>query len=283
MTRDGNVPNESIGDWNLGYVRSSCITSETLYQDDFEADYSSLHVCVLGNVYSKTFGHWTEEMLKVCVLENIGFDGCYVVCDMPRFCHEFLNLAGIDRARILDVRTPTIFKSAVFSTRIDHENIERHPNVLRLLREILFTRIDQAPSPHGERIWLERGATATNGGFLLNHDEVEAVLARYGVVSVDMGMLSVADQLRVARDMRLAGGVHGSQFVHVQFMPFRSVVIECFSPWHINPSVTEICRTLSHHYYQMVPRNTHYAPHPQSRDTVVNSSHLDLVLRNLAS
>jgi capsular polysaccharide biosynthesis protein len=222
-------------------------------------------------------------MIKVVVLERNGFDGYYVVCDMPRFCHDFLHLAGIAEDRILDVRTPVIFKSAVFSTLVWAENIEHHPNVLRLLREVLFTRIDPAPSPYGEKIWMERGAMATNGGFLLNHDEVATVLARYGVVSVEMGTLPVAEQLRVARDMRLAGGVHGSQFLHVQFMPFRSAVIECFSPWYINLSIIEICRALSHNYHQIVPLHTHFAPHPQNRDTTINCSHLDLVLRNLVS
>ncbi|MGC2412139.1 MAG: glycosyltransferase family 61 protein [Stellaceae bacterium] len=283
MTRDGIVPNESIGDWHLDYVRSRCVKSETLYKDEFEADYSSLNVCIIGNVYSKVFWHWTEEMIKVVILEHNGFDGYYVVCDMPRFCHDFLSLAGISSDRILDIRRPVVFKSAVFSTHVNHENIDRHPNVLRLLREVLFTRIDPVPSPYGEKIWMERGAMVAKDRFLLNHDEVYAVLARYGVVGVDMATLSVAEQLRVARDMRLAGGVHGSQFAHVQFMPFRSAVIECFSPCYINPCVIEICRTLAHCYYQMVPINTGFAPYSHGRDTIVNCSHLDLVLRNLVS
>jgi Glycosyltransferase 61 len=283
MTREGIVPNESVGDWNLDYIRRVFKGPNAPYDGEFDADRSPLNVCILGNVFSKVFGHWTEEMIKVSLLESVGFDGYYVVCDMPRFAHEFLHLAGIDAERILDVRTPTIFKTAVFPTRVDHANIDRHHNVLFLLRERLFSRIDPEPSRYGDKIWRDRGAMVANAGFLLNREEICAGLARYGIVAVDMAKLPVSEQLRAARDMRLACGVHGSQFVHVQFMPVRSSVVECFSPRHVNPSVIEICRALSHEYHQIVAVHTDAVPYLHGRNTIVNRNHLDLVLRNLMS
>ncbi len=69
-----------------------------------------------------------------------------------------------------------------------------------------------------------------------------------------MATLSLRDQLRTAQQTRLIAGPHGSQFVHAQFMPMRSTVIECFSPIHVNPSILQICRALRHDYRQIVSR-----------------------------
>lgn len=281
VTLDGIVPNEAIGDWNLGHMMCRFEGPGPRYENEFETDYCSEEVCVLGNIYSRVFGHWTEEMLKVVILEHAGFEGVYVLSDMPRFAHDFLKLAGVSEARVLDIREPTIFRSAVFPTRVDHDNIDRYGNVLNMLRESLFSRIDAEPGPFGPRIWLDRSAMVENGGVLINRDEIQECLEQYGIVSVDMAGIPVAEQVRAARDMRLACGVHGSQFVHVQFMPAGSSVVECFSPSYVNPSVITICRALSHRYNQIVAVNTPVLPYPHGRDMLLNRDHLDLVLSKM--
>lgn len=282
VTRDGIVPNEAIGDWNFCHMVTRFEGPGPRYDHEFEADYRAEEVCVLGNVYSKVFGHWTEEMLKVAILEHAGFQGAYVFSDMPRFAYDFLELAGVPRARLLDIREPTIFRSAVFPTRVDHDNIDRHRNVLNMLRESLFSRIDSEPSPFGPRIWLDRVTMAENGGVLLNRDEIHECLAQHGIASVDMASIPVPEQVRAARDMRLACGVHGSQFVHVQFMPVGSSVVECFSPCYVNPSVIGICRALSHRYSQIVAVNTPVLPYLHGRGTLINRDHFDLVLSKMS-
>ena len=83
-----------------------------------------------------------------------------------------------------------------------------------------------------------------------------------GFEAIDLSLLPVAQQLDVTRGAGLIAGAHGSQFVHAQFMPSHSTVIECFSPSHVNPSILQICRVLEHDYHQIVSRSHILQPTP---------------------
>ena len=80
-------------------------------------------VCILGNVFSRNFCHWHEEMMKVIVLETIGYECNYVIAELPAFAKELLRLIGIAPERILEVRRPTRFRSALFTTPVSYRNV----------------------------------------------------------------------------------------------------------------------------------------------------------------
>jgi capsular polysaccharide biosynthesis protein len=255
--------------------------SRAKYANGFEVDEIAGEVCVLGNLFSRNFGHWTEELLKVSILEDAKRGCRYVIPTMPVFARSFLEFLGVPEERILIVDGPAVFERAVFTTAISHENIDQYPAALFLLRELVHSRLGGGESPHAPRLWLERGTGVQNTGITSNKEEVYACLRPYGFEILDMAALSIADQMIAARDAAMMAGPHGAQFVHVQFMKPASRVIECFSPMHVNPSVLQICRALRHSYHQVVSRSHVIAPYSRARDCEVDCEHLQLVLEQV--
>lgn len=247
------------------------------YADDFDVEYSCRKVCILGNIFSRNFGHWTEELLKVAILESSEAECSYVISDLPPFARDFLVFLGIPADRILSTDRPTVFARAVFTTAIDHENVSRYSPVLFRLRDMVGRRLE-GPSRYGPRLWLERNAMVHNTGSTRNREEAYSCIGKYDFEIVDMAILPVADQLRAMRDAKIISGPHGAQFVHAQFMPMGSTVVECFSPMHVNPSILQICRALKHSYHQVVSRSHQIDPYAYGRDCQVDCEHLELVL-----
>jgi capsular polysaccharide biosynthesis protein len=241
---------------------------------------SQRDVCILGNVYSFVFGHWMEELLKVIVMEKFGFKGLYVFPGQyPNFCFDSLALLGVSRERVCTADKPTFYRAAFFTTTISHFTAPSFPGVVLQRRDRLH-RAARSASGVGDRVWVERGKSATGRG-VLNKEEVYSCIRGHGFVSVDFGEHTFKNQIAIDRDMRVMLGSHGSAFVHCSFMQNRRKVIEIFSPNHINPSVLQLCLVLQHDYNQMVPTHQRYLPYPYGTDLMVDIDHLKLVLSSL--
>ena len=235
-------------------------------------------VCILGNVFSRNFTHFHEELMKVVVLERAGIDCTYVLSELPAFARELLTLLGVGAERILEVRGPTSFRRALYGTPVSYRNASNHPKVLLALREQLLRARSPRARARGRKLWLDRGEQTRLGRRLVNQGDVHALLEKYGFERVDMGGLPVADQISVAAGARAIAGPHGSQFVHTQLMPPRSWVVECFSPLYLNPTYTEIYRVLRHRYTQICDTNTPVLPYAHGGDVLVDCQQLDLAL-----
>ncbi|HEY3662862.1 MAG TPA: glycosyltransferase family 61 protein [Chthoniobacterales bacterium] len=236
-------------------------------------------VCILGNVFSRNFCHWHEEMMKVIILERLEYDCRYVIAELPAFARDLLGLIDIAPERILEVRRPTRFRSALFATPINYHNVADYPEVLLSLREHLLAADRGHKADIGPRLWLDRGQQTRMGRKLINEEEVCRVLSRYDFARVDLGSLPVVKQISIARNARVISGLHGAHFVHSQLLDFRSWVIECFSPLYLNPTYTNICRVLRHSYAQVTNRNTPLFPYPHGTDVLVDCQQLDLAMR----
>jgi capsular polysaccharide biosynthesis protein len=280
------VPKESILDcWSAGFFKETHRREpyRHTYSGHIEATFHDGPVCVLGNLFSRNFGHWTEELLKVAVLERAGVECQYVIPTLPAFARDFLNVLGIEQHRVVTIDRPTMLARALFTTAVHHENVAEHPAVLFQFRDFVRSRLTMTVGGHGTRLWLERGAMLRSGGVTLNRGEVHPLVTRHGFEILDMATLPVAEQVRAVSDARVIAGPHGSQFVHVQFMPVGSSVIECFSPMYVNPSVLEICRVLRHSYHQIVSRCNAVTQYVHGRDCVIDCAHLSLILDSLPS
>jgi hypothetical protein len=280
------VPQEAIAEpWTLEFEKKrEFLGAAARYTNDFPVARDERHVCILSNFYSRNFYHWlTEEMLKVAVLEKAGWDGSYVVQALPKFASEFLQLVGVSPGRLIsDVGMPTVFGRASFTTSIHGANLFAYKSVFDAMREGLLhaALVDMAATPR-RRLWLERRQDVNNAGRdLENAHEVNQILARYGVESLDIATLSVPDQIRTAAQTHVLSGVHGAGFVHSTFMPPRSSLIECFSPLYINPSVLDICRLLRHRHHMLVYEQA-FTSYPYGKRVKVNPVQLDLAFRSI--
>lgn len=276
---DGCMPVEAVfDDFTPGFVREKLLKKGLEEISGFEQSPCEGDVCILGNVFSRNFTHWHEELMKLVVLEQAGCDCTYVVSELPAFAAELLRLLGVPPHRMAEVRRPTQFRSAIYTTAISYRNVAAFPGVLLRLRQRLLAAAAPPRTDIGPRLWLDRGKQTRLGRKLVNGDEVQALLDRFGFERIDMGALPVAEQMGIARDSRIIGGLHGSQFVHSQLMAPRSWVVECFSPLYLNPTYTEIYRVLRHRYAQLSGTNTPVFPYAHGGDVLVDCQQLALAL-----
>ena len=216
-------------------------------------------VCVLGNVFSRNFCHWHEEMMKVIVLERFGYECNYVI-------------AGVAPIRERTARADRYSAGAnpggpatdLFSDRTLHHSRELSQrcgvsgSAACAAREAAFNRSRWKAGVRPTFV-VDRGKQTRLGRKLINEEEVCQLLHRYSFERVDMGSLSVLSQIAISRNTRVISGLHGAQFVHSQLMNPRSWVIECFSPMFLNPTYTEIYRVLHHSYAQITSRILRYS------------------------
>ena len=272
------LPIEALSyEFTAEFIRARLLEKGILQFEGFvDSDYAG-DVCILGNVFSRNFTHWHEELMKLVALEHAGVDCAYVISTLPSFARTLLELIGIPDARVLEVNQPTRFRHALYTTPVSYLNVANYPGVLHRLRSLLLGCADA--SGLGERLWLDRGHQTRLGRKLVNEEEVARLLEKYGLQRVDMGALSVREQISAAAGLRVMAGLHGSQFVHSQLMPPKSRVIECFSPLYLNPTYSEIYRVLHHRYSQVTSTNTPVFPYPHGGDVLVDCQQLDLAFQ----
>lgn len=280
---DGTVvPEEVIGSqWSLDFERERDFQGRTAaYRVPFDLANSDEIVCILANFYSGNFGHWiTEELVKVIILEGSGFAGHYVLNGLPKFAFEFMRELGIADDRIIArVEQPTIYKSAVYTTSINEENALDYPEVYFALRDRLRGIAGASVNPFSPRIWMVRGVGSNGRQQIANLDNLSRVLKKYGFDMVDLGALPLATQIKVSSDAQILAGAHGAGFVHALFMQQHSMVIECFLPSFINPSIIHLC-SLMRHKYSMLVHQKAYGAYPYGDSLAINCAHLELVLQ----
>ncbi len=267
------VPTEGIVDpWNLGFEQRNAFQGRgQRYSLPFAPGRVEADVAILSNLYSASFTHFIEELLKVVILERAGFDGSYVLSAMPPFAFDLLGLLDIPRSRVIEhVTEPTVLRTAHYTTHAFTLNLSTCPGVLMDLRDVLLRAVRDVPSPAGPRLWLERGSNVNDPDRdLVNVDEVRACLDRHGFERLDIGSLPVPEQLAAARDAEVISGVHGSAFAHCAFMKPGSRVIECFSPSYLNGCSFEL------------PQRVLLRDVPGARAPVPHGVRLELEVRDL--
>ena len=280
IVRERLFPIETtFDDWASEFVKSQAQARGRMKFSDFVDSDHAGDVCILGNLFSRNFTHWHEELMKLTMMEQAGMDCVYVVSELPKFARELLDLLGIPAHRILEVRGPTRFRSALYATPVSYRNVADYPAVLMALRDrLLAIDVSDEPTASG-KLWLDRGKQTRLGRSLVNEDEVYRLVERYEFQRLDMGALSVKAQIAIARNMSVLAGLHGSQFVHAQLMPRRSNVIECFTPLYLNPTYTDIYRVMRHRYSQVCSYNTPLFPDSHGGDVWVDCQQLDLAMQ----
>ena len=116
------IPCESVLDCSsvqfLRESRQKTRNDQRQYSDPFEVITSEESVCILGNMFSRNFGHWSEELLKVALLERMLPGSRYAFANMPAFALDSLRFLGIEAKRIISVAGPTLFSRCIFTTAV---------------------------------------------------------------------------------------------------------------------------------------------------------------------
>jgi len=291
---DRLVPAEGIVDTsNLAFLQHRFARGGTTEEEtaslsrSFSPRYVDDEVCILSNVFSRNFSHFTEELFKVLILESAGHTGPYVYTALPSFAFEYWDALGLDRRRLAQVPSdPVVFRSALYTTNLNFLDLRRCVDVFFELRERMFSAATEIASPYGSRLWLDRGANLDPERALVNSEEVDSYLEGYGFTRLDIGALPLLEQIAAARSADVIAGPHGSAFMHCAYMKARSTVMEIFSPNFLNGQYSiEICRVLRHRYILIVGDNApdHGWPYPHGKAIEVPLNQLGLALQSLSS
>lgn len=279
------VPAEGIVDpWNLGFLQRQLEHGAPSYSSsDFPTKYVDEEVCILSNMFSDNFSHFTEELLKVLILERARYSGSYVYTNLPEFAFEFWDALGLDRRRLKQVSLePLVFRSALYTTNLNFLDLSKCPDIFFELRDRMFSAAAGISSPFGKRLWLDRGSNvADSERGLVNSEEVVSCLDGYGFTRLDIGSLPLLQQIAASRDADVIAGPHGSAFLHCMYTKPHSAIIEIFSPNYLNGYSFEICRVLRHRYVMIVGDNAPHAPYRYGKRIYVPCNQLCLALQNL--
>jgi capsular polysaccharide biosynthesis protein len=289
---DRLVPAEGIVDpSNLAFLQHRFRSGADSEEDtaclscSFSPRYVDEEVCILSNVFSRNFSHFTEELFKVLILERAGYTGPYVYTALPSFAIEFWDALGLDRRRLTQVSSdPVVFRSALYTTNLNFLDLSKCVDVFFELRERMFSATAEISSPYGSRLWLDRGADLNPARALVNSEEVDSCLEGYGFTRLDPGGLPLLEQIAAARNADVIAGPHGSAFMHCAYMKERSTVMEIFSPNYLDGQYSvEICRVLGHRYIMIVGHNlpVHGWPYPHGTAVEVPLNQLGLALQSL--
>jgi capsular polysaccharide biosynthesis protein len=223
---DRLVPSEGIVDTsNLAFLQRRFDRGGASEEEiaclsfSFTPQYVDDEVCILSNVFSRNFSHFTEELFKVLILERAGHTGPYAYTALPSFAFEFWDALGLDRRRLTRVTSdPVVFRSALYTTNLNFLDLSKCVDVFFELRERMFTATTGISSPYGSRLWLDRGPTLDPERALVNSDEVDSYLGGYGFTRLDIGDLPLLEQIAAARSADVIAGPHGSAFMHCAYM-----------------------------------------------------------------
>jgi hypothetical protein len=144
----------------------------------------------------------------------------------PGFQRELLDLAGLPADAIVDAHEHPHVQADVLVVPAPPEMSEKNPPwAVQWLRDRLLPRVDLA-GPR-QRIHVTRGASANNRT-VVNAEEVDALLAERGFVSVDPGTMSVAEQIRTFANAEAIVATHGAALANLVFASPGASVIELF-------------------------------------------------------
>ena len=202
------------------------------------------------------FFHWMMDSLpKVVIAEACGFMGSYLIPSPNKapWAEESMRILGISPTRLihhtsLDTRAHRLFIPTYFSGYNGHHN---RP-FLQLYRNKVREAIEVDRGNSKERILIARKPT-TKTRRIVNGDEVQNTLERFGFTTIYFEDLSLREQLQRAISAEIIIAAHGSGLCHSLYMDEGSTVVELF-PFRRERSC-DCYETLStipeHRYYSL--------------------------------
>ena len=105
MVRDGGLVASNHLGHSVSYCRGQMASGRIRTIGDYTRRHVGQAVLLLGGGYD-VYGHWLVDIMpKLFALERAGLDVCslaYLVpCDMPRFGHEWLRIAGLHTDQLM--------------------------------------------------------------------------------------------------------------------------------------------------------------------------------------
>lgn len=122
-----------------------------------------------------------------------------------------------------------------------------NPAVIDLVRRTVLGKPTQAARPR--RLYVTRADAGTR--MVSNEDALVALLSRYGVETISLTGLSVAQQAAALADCEFLISPHGAGLTNMIFMPAGGVVIELFHYQAGSVTYPRLAQGCGHNYFYM--------------------------------
>ena len=200
----------------------------------------------LYHLYSNNFWHWTIECIpKIIALENIGFQGKYIVFN-SKFILEILDLFGIAKERILFAGKNYIVKQLIVSPNYNYFHTFTNVNILKILRSCILERI---PLLSGSKnIYVKR----ISGRIVNNDEEIQSILKKYDFEILIPEEHSVLEQFSTMTNVDFSVMAHGANGALILTQKPMSCFMEFFSSAYVVYHTTGIIDLLKLEYIPLV-------------------------------
>lgn len=192
---------------------------------------------ILNSRNSKNFYHWfVDSLSKLEALDYIenGWDKYKIVVTSPlkTWQKDSLIFLGVPEHNIVEAANKNIEVNncLVLSPRRNHLRISKEN--LRWLRKKML-HFGELPNNHVENVFITR--RKKEGRYLINEDEVDAVLSKKGYQKCYLDEYSLAQQIGLFSKVNQIVGIHGAGFLNIIFAD--------------NPNVVEIFSDRVHPFY----------------------------------
>ncbi|MBQ1406591.1 MAG: glycosyltransferase family 61 protein [Eubacterium sp.] len=206
-------------------VRFECHGREIV---DFGGDW-----CVLAKLWSSNYSHFSYESMDcVCLLEESGFSGKYVINNAP-YCKELMMLYGIAENRIvttgeLDPDKVYCFER-LFMPKLLKNDKDNSAPVLKRMSDKIKGKLTKDPEhkkyPH--LLYVKRIGSRK----LINGD---AIASEYGFETIVPDELPLIEQMNYFHNADIVLSAHGANSVNGLYMRSGTVIMETFGRTWVN-------------------------------------------------
>ena len=193
------------------------------------------------------FWHWTMENLpKLLALEDMGYDGKYILPYNEPVIARSLEMFGINPERLLPSGTAYRVERLILPPRISGFELVDNLRLVSFLRESILdvTGTEQG----GRRVYVRRIGQRK----LANEQHVLPVLRDFGFETVVPEDLGHKEQFRFMTSVDCSVMVHGANSTLALFQKPRSIWVEMFNNRYVTYSNLHTVRTMKLRYHALV-------------------------------
>jgi hypothetical protein len=207
-----------------------------------------------------------------------------VARDTPASVIEILEMFGLARERLRLLKPGLYPVERLWIPSLAHGRLGCvSPKYLEFLEERLFSRF-RTPRIHGRRrLYFARRGDGHR--LIINANEVNAALNKYGFETVELERLSAADQFKLAAEAEVVVAPFGAGLTNVLACPIACTIIELTHYQAVRPLFPVLTGLRGQAFHRITgrPIGLAAAAHPMHADFEIPTETLEIVLRQVLS
>lgn len=195
------------------------------------------------------YAHWLmDSMTKLSPFSPPFEFSVLIPPRSPGFVRSSLRHIGFEDRQIVEAREGSNKCKTLIVSRVQARTGEPKASSLLRLRELMGVGDAAGGTTERKRIYISRKA-AVRG--IVNEEELEPVLKRFGFQSVQTETLSFSEQVRLFSEADFILGAHGAGMLNSIFSPPGTIVMEIYNEKRWDPPCKKISFQLGHPHWHV--------------------------------